>query len=199
MAPLSSCLVGRTGLAWLRHEDSANEQSRQSREQGARPMVEENRLNQSQLTGVAGVHFVASYLSYLGYHSVPTTRNVQGPDLLVSNLDGSRLLSVQVKTTIWAKRTRGRGEEKEPHHYEWEIGWGSAKLNHPNLFFALVDLRNFEDLPDVFILPSRVIFAYFKGGDPTTWTRARYHPLIASVERYKNNWGVLRRALAKRV
>lgn len=129
-------------------------------------MSNDSNSNQNQLTGVAGVHFVASYLSYLGYHSVPTTRNVQGPDLLVSNLDGSSLLAVQVKTTAWAMRTRGRGESKKPHHYEWEIGWNSAKLNHRRLFFALVDLKNFDDLPDVFMVPSRVIFAYFKGGDP---------------------------------
>lgn len=70
----------------------------------------------SQLTGVSGVHYVAAYLSFLGFHAVPTTRNVQGPDLLVSTLDGSTTLSVQVKTTNWAERTRGRGQSKKPHH-----------------------------------------------------------------------------------
>jgi len=150
------------------------------------------------MIGVAGAHFVASYMSFLGYHSVPTTRNVQGPDLLVSNLDGSNLVSIQVKTTIWASRTRGRGEKKKNHHYEWEIGWSSAKLNHPNLFFALVDLKYFKDLPDVFIVPSKKIFEYFEGGDPKIWIRARYHPPLANVERFKNNWGTLTRALEKR-
>ena len=64
----------------------------------------------SQLTGVAGVHFVASHVAYLGFHAVPTTRNVAGPDLLVSTLNGAKSLSLQVKTTAWAMRTRGRGE-----------------------------------------------------------------------------------------
>ena len=50
----------------------------------------------SQLTGVSGVHFVASYVAYLGFHAVPTTRNVAGPDLLVSTLNGARSLSLQV-------------------------------------------------------------------------------------------------------
>ena len=43
-----------------------------------------------QLTGVAGVHYVAAILAYRGFHAVPTTRNIAGPDLLVSTLDGSR-------------------------------------------------------------------------------------------------------------
>ena len=149
----------------------------------------------SQLTGVAGVHYIASYLAYLGFHAVPTTRNVSGPDLLVSNPDGSKAVSVQVKTTMWAMRTRGRGDAKTPHHYEWEIGWGSARLNHRNLFFALVDLKEFEGLPDVFIVPSRKIFNYFKGGEPETWPRARYHPALREIERYRNNWELLTKAL----
>ena len=153
----------------------------------------ETRTN--QLTGVAGVHYVAAALTYLGFHAVPTTRNIAGPDLLVSTLDGSRGISIQVKTTAWAMRTRGRGEKKLPHHYEWDIGWSSAKFDHPNLFFALVDLKEFQELPDAFLVPSRTIFQYFEGGDPKTWPRARYHPEIHEIEQYKNNWDGLKKAL----
>ena len=108
----------------------------------------------NQLTGVAGVHYVAAYLAHLGFHAVPTIRNVAGPDVLISTRNGSRLLSLQVKTTVWAMRTRGRGKNKEPHHYEWDIGWGSAKESQCLLFYALVDLKWFSELPDVFIVPS---------------------------------------------
>jgi hypothetical protein len=100
-----------------------------------------------------------------------------------------------VKTTGWAMRTRGRGDEKRPHHYEWDIGWSSAKVNHAHVFFALVDLKEFQELPDVFIIPSEVIFEYFEGGDPETWRRARYHPLVEEVEQYKNSWDLLKKAL----
>jgi hypothetical protein len=157
--------------------------------------VKVNKERSSQLTGVAGVHYVAAYLSFLGFHAVPTTRNVAGPDLLVSNLTGSRLLSLQVKTTVWAMRTRGRGEQKQPHHCEWDIGWGSARSNHPHLLFALVDLKEFQGLPDVFIVPSDVICKYFEGGDPKTWPRARYHPQIDAIESYRNCWGLLKERL----
>ena len=166
---------------------------RQTTVYGPRFMTEAARS--SQLTGVSGVHYVAAYLSFLGFHAVPTTRNVQGPDLLVSNLSGSKGISVQVKTTVWAMRTRGRRDEKVPHHYEWDIGWNSAKANYPNLFFALVDLKLYQDLPNVFIIPSSVISTYFEGGDPETWHRARYHPSIEAIEPYRNNWDLLRQAL----
>jgi hypothetical protein len=148
-----------------------------------------------QLTGVAGVHFVAAYLSFLGFHAVPTTRNVRGPDLLVSSIDGFRSLTLQVKTTMWASRDRGRGELKKLHHLEWDVGWSSARLNNPNLWFAFVDLKAFEELPDTYIIPSKVVFAYFEGGDPTTWIRARYHPLIEEVAPFKNGWDQLKKAL----
>ena len=153
-------------------------------------------IRTSQLTGVVGVHYVAAFLAYLGFHAVPTTRNIAGPDLLVSTLNGSRGISIQVKTTAWAMRTRGRGEKKLPHHYEWDIGWSSAKSDRPNLFFALVDPKEFQELPDVFLVPSRTIFRYFEGGDPETWRRARYHPEIHEIEQYKNNWDSLKEALS---
>jgi hypothetical protein len=55
-----------------------------------------------QLTGVAGVHFVAAYLSFLGFHAVPTTRNVRGPDLLVSSIDGFRSLTLPVPAALFS-------------------------------------------------------------------------------------------------
>lgn len=148
-------------------------------------------------TGIAGVHFVAARLSWLKLSAVPTTRNAKGPDLLVSNLSGSKAVSIQVKTTEDALRTRGRGSAKKAHHYEWEIGYASAQLNHKNLFFALVNLKQFEELPDIFIVPSSIIFKYFEGDDPKVYTRARYHPELDMIERYKNNWDVLQTALSE--
>ena len=62
-------------------------------------------IGRSQLTGVAGVHYVASYLAYLEFHAVPTTRNVSGPDLLVSNPSGSKALSLQVKSPATIRQT----------------------------------------------------------------------------------------------
>ena len=142
----------------------------------------------SSLIGSAGVYFVAARLNAMNIQCAPTFGSVPSVDILASNIDGSALVSLQVKTTSLGLRHRGRGAEKKPHHYEWDIGWKSATLNKPNLFFALVDLKNFSELPDVFIVPSNVIAKYFDKG-PVGWPRARYHELVEKLDHYKNDSG----------
>jgi hypothetical protein len=151
------------------------------------------------LIGSAGVYYVAARLNAMGYHVAPTMGSVPTVDLLVSSLDGSASVCLQVKTARWAARTRGRGELKKPHHYEWDIGWGCAHLDRDDLFFALVDLKEFDELPDVFVLPSKKICAYFEGGNPTNWPRARYHPSISEIAAFVNNWDMVTRRLKGRV
>jgi hypothetical protein len=132
----------------------------------------------------------------MGFQCAPTFGNVPSVDILVSSINGSALVSLQVKTTIHGLRERGRGDERKPHHYEWDIGWKSARLNIPNLFFALVDLKEFAELPDVFIVPSKVIACYFQEG-PEGWPRARYHELVKKLDPYKNNWEAVRSHLTE--
>lgn len=144
--------------------------------------------------GGAGVHYVASRLNAMGYHVALTVGNVPAVDLLVSSPDGASSVSLQVKTSQWAMRTRGRGTEKRPHHYEWDIGWNCARLNRGDLIFALVDLRNFDGLPDVFLVPSKTIAKYFQAG-PEGWPRARYHEELAKLKNFKNNWSILAKLL----
>ncbi len=150
----------------------------------------------TSLTGTAGVYFVAARLNAMGLQCTPTFGNVPSVDILVSSISGSALVSLQVKTTTDGLRKKGRGDERRPHHYEWDIGWKSARLNTPNLFFALVDLKGFAELPDVFIVPSNVMAAYFEKG-PEGWPRARYHELIENLDPYKNNWGTIRNHLTE--
>ena len=152
----------------------------------------------SSLTGTAGVYYVAARLNAMGLQRAPTFGNVPSVDILVSSIDGSAVRSLHVKTTMYAVRERGRGDERKPHHYEWDIGWKSARLNIPNLFFALVDLKEFAELPDVFIVPSNVIAAYFEGGDSQVWRRARYHTDdLEELFPFKNNWDILHNRLKR--
>ena len=125
----------------------------------------------------------------------PTFGNVPSVDILVSSISGHALVSLQVKTTTSGLRWLGRGNDRKPHHYEWEIGWKSARLSNPNLFFALVDLKNYEELPDVFIVPSKAIAEYFAAG-PEGWPRARYHESLGRLRRYKNDWKRITQRLA---
>jgi len=163
----------------------------------------------ASLIGAAGVYFVAARLNAMGLQCAPTFGNVPNVDILVSSLNGSALASLQVKTTMDGLRKMGRGDNRKPHHYEWDIGWKSARLRAPDLFFALVDLKEFAELPDVFIVPSKVIADYF---DPTCaassgwlstrsrpdpWPRARYHELVQNLARYKNDWAAIRNRLTE--
>jgi len=150
---------------------------------------------ESSLVGNAGAYFVAARLSAMNLICAPTFRNTPNVDLLISDLTGSVTLSLQVKTAVWAMREQGRGNQKKPHHYEWSMSWRSARLNNANLFFALVDLRNFEQLPDVFIVPSAIISEYYKGGDPETWKWPRYHESVENLAPYKNAWDIISRHL----
>ncbi|PZO33834.1 MAG: aspartate ammonia-lyase [Flavobacteriaceae bacterium] len=52
-----------------------------------------------QLSGVAGEYYVAAELSRRGYLAAITLRSSDGVDILVSNTEGDKLVSIQVKTT----------------------------------------------------------------------------------------------------
>ena len=153
------------------------------------------------LTGTAGVYFVAYQLAARGYHAAVTYGNAPTVDLLVGLLDGAATISLQVKTSSGARRTRGRGKSKLLHHYEWAIGVKSAKIHRPDLFFALVDLKSRPgELPDVFILPSDVIFNAFEPYLKTT-TRTTYliwKPRVDEIGQFINNWDILRKYLEEK-
>lgn len=145
------------------------------------------------LTGTAGVYFVASKLAAEGFHAAPTFGNAPNVDILVGLPDGAATLSLQVKTSIHATRTRGRGDDKHWDHYEWALGIKSARLNQPGLFFAFVNLKGMKnDMPDVFIVPSKVIYDKFIKQLEKKPNRLRWHPKIEVAEPYKNNWNTLK-------
>ena len=150
------------------------------------------------LVGTAGVYFVASRLAAKGFHAAPTFGNAPHVDILVGQSDGAATLSIQVKTSWRALKTRGRGKNKQPHHYEWDVGERSAKLNQPGLFFAFVDLKGAgTEMPDVFIVPSRITYKYFERYFKSGLSRWRWHPKIETAEPFKNTWNSLRDYLNK--
>ena len=150
----------------------------------------------SVLVGTAGVYFVAAKLAAEGFHAAPTFGNAPSVDILVGLPDGAATLSLQVKTAMHAARTRGKGNNKQWHHYEWDIGKKSARLNKSGLFFAFVNLKGMEDkLPDVFIVPSPVIYEEFQKYDLKS--RVMWHPKLEQADTYKNRWDILREYLLK--
>lgn len=96
------------------------------------------------MTGVAGEYAVAMELSKLGIISTLTLRNTKGIDILASNHDGSRTVSIQVKTS--------RNKDKK-----WLLSKKSETQFSPNFFYVFVniDLKG-TDLA-FHIVPSEVV------------------------------------------
>src|SRR6266404_5158080 len=111
------------------------------------------------LIAAAGEYFVAYKLSCLGYLAAPVRLGSPATDLLASTLDGGRTVAIQVKTTGWAERTRGRGDKKTPHHLEFPLGHAAVEQASDRLIFCFVDLRgNQPDIsPDVYVVPATTI------------------------------------------
>jgi hypothetical protein len=116
------------------------------------------------LVGIAGSHFVAAELSQRGYIATVTSRNTKGIDVLASSFDGSKSVSVQVKTTT------GPPMKEHPKRI---IGWILNKKDESNysdnLFYVLVYLKSPKDRPEYYIIPSRIVASYIS---------ARYQQLL---------------------
>ena len=151
----------------------------------------------SRLTGTAGEHYVAYKLSTLGYVAAIPREGTPTVDILACNLDASQILSIQVKTTSKATRTRGRGEDKVPFQLQLPLGRKAAGINSKSLVFAFVDLNDLDrdDLePDVYIVPSRFIYNWCKEWRDEA-KMVRFHIEIEKMQKFKNNWDIIRKVL----
>jgi len=99
------------------------------------------------LTGIAGEYFVAAELSRRGYIAALTQRNTAGVDLLASSADGSRSVSIQVKTTTGKRAS-------------WRLSSKSEKVKDKNLFYVFVRLNSVNEMPDYYVASSAEVAAY---------------------------------------
>lgn len=151
----------------------------------------------SRLTGTAGEHYVAYKLSLMNIVAAIPREGAPTVDILACNLDATRTISIQVKTTDWAQRTRGRGDKKKLNHLEFPLGYKAATHYAKDLYFAFVDLRGIEwveEQPDVYIVPSKVVFDHLSSRLEGN-KMVRFHPHATMMEKYKNNWDIVRKAL----
>jgi len=100
------------------------------------------------LTGVSGEYFVAAELSRLGYIASISLRNTRGIDILCSNSDASKHISIQVKTT---KKSRN----------SWMLDKKSEEYYSTKHFYVFVSLGGNEH-PKFFIVPSKIVANYIK-------------------------------------
>jgi len=78
-----------------------------------------------QLTGAAGVFFVASELSMRGLVALPSIRNVKGADILVADPDGKAFAFIQVKTS-------------KSGVIFWPLGEGARIWKGPDCYYVFV-------------------------------------------------------------
>lgn len=102
------------------------------------------------LTGAAGEHYVAFQLSARGYAVGLTAQGTRSADLLVTNLETGKSITIQVKTMLNAfVQSRKWGP-----YWKWRVGIHRA---HPQamFYYLLVDLKDDPSKPpDVFAVPS---------------------------------------------
>lgn len=147
-----------------------------------------------QFLGTAGTYYVMAELAFQNIHASCTFGNAPYVDILASAPDGSRTLAIQVKTAFNAVRRRGRGEERKPDHLEWPIGRKIAQIASPSLFLALVDAKKCKGAPDIYVVPSTFIRDHFEGRlEELKWVRL--HIGLKEMDRFKNNWTLVREAL----
>src|SRR3990170_7699089 len=96
------------------------------------------------LTGVSGEYFVAAELSRRGYIASITLRNTKGIDILASNQDASKSVGIQVKANS--------GKRKK-----WVLNQKAEDYFGDGLFYIFVDLKEIDDSPDFYIVPSKEV------------------------------------------
>jgi hypothetical protein len=106
------------------------------------------------LTGIAGAYFVAAELSQRGYIATVTSRNTEGIDVLASALDGSKTVSIQVKTSA--------AKQRERFSRSWILAKKHEEIFSPKLFYVFVDLQEGNQKPDFYVVPSKTVADYIR-------------------------------------
>ncbi|MGM0783612.1 MAG: hypothetical protein ACQEUM_05845 [Pseudomonadota bacterium] len=143
----------------------------------------------SQFVGAAGQYYVCYELARRGIHASLTVGNAPAVDIVAAKADGSRSLSIQVKTSRGAYRRRRYGREG----CEWDVGAGAIGKHSPMLWYALVDLQKGSGQPPrVFIVPSFWVSEFVLPSfsrkvfflPATAWelTEARWDRLVACLD-----------------
>jgi len=95
----------------------------------------------SILAGVAGEYYVAAELSRRGYIASVSLKNTRGIDILATNQDGTRSITIQVKTNQLAKR-------------EWVLNCKAEDFVADNHYYIFVSLSGQLSRPNFYIVPS---------------------------------------------
>ena len=98
----------------------------------------------SLLAGVAGEYFVAAELSRRGHIASISLRNTRGIDILATNQEASRSITIQCKTNQLAQKV-------------WILNKKSEDFVADNHFYIFVALGDISNHPSYYIVPSRIV------------------------------------------
>jgi hypothetical protein len=99
---------------------------------------------ESQLVGVAGEYLVAAELTLRGHLASITLRNSRGIDIIASNSNASKSVSIQVKTNSNGKQS-------------WILNKKSETFFSDNHFYVFVAISELGERPTFYIIPSKVV------------------------------------------
>jgi len=128
-----------------------------------------------QLTGMTGVYLVAAELTRRGFIASPTSRNVRGADILVTDEDCKYAYSIQVKTN-------GKSESF------WLLDPHAKDMVSPSHFYVLVNL--IKDGAEFYVVTSEIVADWMdiaKQGQSTWYSITR-----ENVKEFKDRWDQLR-------
>ncbi|MEQ8927504.1 MAG: hypothetical protein RLO81_16930 [Fulvivirga sp.] len=147
-----------------------------------------NEKLESQLVGVAGEYLVAGELSLRGILASITLRNSKGIDIIASNSDASKSISIQVKTN-------SNGANK------WILNKKSEDYYSENLYYVFVAIRELGTRPNFHIVPSKIVASFIKekhktwlSGNKRDGSRRKdsnMRKFIDSSNQYLENWDIL--------
>lgn len=98
----------------------------------------------SLLAGVAGEYFVAAELSRRGHIASISLRNTRGIDILATNREASRTVTIQCKTNQLDRNS-------------WMLNEKSENFVSEKHFYVFVALGSIVDRPRYYVVPSRAV------------------------------------------
>ena len=110
----------------------------------------------SILAGVSGEYFVAAELSRRGYVASISLRNTRGIDILATNQDATRSITIQVKTSQLTRAT-------------WVLTEKAETISSERHFYVFVILGEPDARPSFYIVPSKVVAVQIRD-DHSAWT-----------------------------
>jgi len=103
------------------------------------------------LAGVAGEYFVAAELSRRGHIASISLRNTRGIDIIATNREASRSVTIQCKTNQLARKV-------------WILNEKSDDFVSDAHFYVFVALGGVLERPSYHVVPSRNVAAYTSTG-----------------------------------